>query len=155
MAHRHDLALGGVGAHFQFWRQALGGCDQRVVTSHLARLRQAREQRARVVAYEGRLAVHETPGAHHVAAEYLDDRLVAEAHAEHRDPPGEGTDHLHGDSGIVRRARPGGDAQVRGRKRQRLLGCQRVVAVDAHLGPEHQERLHQVVGEGVVVVDEQ
>ena len=41
------------------------------------------------------------------------------------------------------------------RKRERLLDAQGVVAVHRDLGALHQEGLHEVVGEGVVVVDEQ
>src|SRR5882724_10127479 len=48
-----------------------------------------------------------------------------------------------------------GPGEMRGCERLRLLPRERVVAVDAHLRAEDQERLHQVVGEGVVVVDQQ
>src|SRR5207244_12508676 len=58
-------------------------------------------------------------------------------------------------SRIVRRPGTGRDAQVRGCERARLLRGERVVAVDTHLSSQDQERLHQVVGEGIVVVDQQ
>jgi hypothetical protein len=39
------------------------------------------------------LAVHQPARPHHLAAEHLDDGLVAEAHAEHRDAPAKALDH--------------------------------------------------------------
>ena len=42
-----------------------------------------------------------------------------------------------------------------GRKLERVSDAQGIVAVHRDLGTLHQERLHEVVGEGVVVVDEQ
>src|SRR5215470_14635387 len=43
-------------------------------------------------------------------------------------------------------------------RRRELLGVcdrERVVAIDEHVGLEHEERLHEVVGERVVVVDQE
>jgi hypothetical protein len=37
---------------------------------------------------------------------------------------------------------------------ERRLDADGVVAVDVHLGAEDQERLHQVIGERVVVIDQ-
>ncbi len=99
--------------------------------------------------------MHQSPGAHDVAAEHLDDRLVTEADAEDRYLAREGTDHGHGDAGIARRAGARRDTEMRRLQRARLLDSDRVVAMHEHVCAEHQERLHQVVGEAVVVVDQQ
>ena len=67
----------------------------------------------------------------------------------------EGADHVHRHAGVTRRARARRDAEVRRLQRLRLLDRDRIVAMHEHVGAEHEERLHQVVGEAVVVVDEQ
>ena len=59
------------------------------------------------------------------------------------------------DARVVGAARAGRDAQVGRLQGKRLRDSQLVVPVHQHLGAQHQERLHQVVGEGVVVVDQQ
>ena len=50
---------------------------------------------------------------------------------------------------------PGEMHRCEGCERLRGGDVDRVVAKHAHLRAEHEERLHQVVGEGVVVVDQQ
>src|SRR6185295_6007945 len=108
-----------------------------------------------IMLYRRSLAVHEPSRPDYLAAEHLHDGLVPDAHAEHRHLAGEGADHVHGDAGIVGRTRPGRDAQVRGIAGLRLFHRDRVVAPHVDFGAEHQEGLHQVVGEGIVVVDQQ
>ena len=44
---------------------------------------------------------------------------------------------------------------MRRRERARRLDGDLVVAVHEHVGAEHEESLHQVVGEGIVVVDQE
>src|SRR5215469_5676956 len=155
VSHGHDLALGGARAHLEHRRYARGSGDQGMVPSHLARLRHPGKERARIVLHERGLAVHEPVGAHDLAAENLDDRLVTETYPEHRNASGELADHVHRYAGVARRPGPRRDAQVRRRERARLRWRQSVVAMHLHFGAEHEERLDQVVGEGVVVVDEQ
>src|SRR6266404_4736071 len=154
----HDalpICFRGLRTHLELHWQRRGSGDQRMVAPHLARLRQTLEHRALIMTDERGLAVHEPIGPHHLAPEHFHDRLVSEAYPEHRDAPGERADHVHGYARIVRCPGTGRDAQVRGRERLRRFRAQGVVAVDAHLSAQDQERLHQVVGEGVVVVDQQ
>src|SRR6185295_1668765 len=67
----------------------------------------------------------------------------------------ERADHVHGDARIVWRARPRRDAQMSRRERLRRRDVDGVVTEHPHVRAEHEKRLHEVVGEGVVVVDEQ
>ena len=99
--------------------------------------------------------MHDLARTHDAPAEGLADALVPEADAENRNAPGEAPDHLERDAGLVRRARPGRDHDLRGR--ERLDGVERdlVVAHDVHPGAQLAEVLHEVVGEGIVVVDHQ
>ena len=93
------------------------------------------------------LAVHQPRGAHHLAAEHLDQRLMAETHAEYRNAPGEGFDHAIDTPASRGVPGPGRDHQVRVIRRQRLLDVDGIVAVHIDFGSQNQERLHQVVGE--------
>src|SRR4029453_15949060 len=88
------------------------------------------------------------------AAEHCNQRLMAEADAEDRNAAGEGLDHMHRNAGIVRSARPGRDRKVCRLEGPRLLDADGIVAIHAHVGTENKERLHQVIGEGIVVIDE-
>src|SRR5690606_12375155 len=80
---------------------------------------------------------------------------MTQAHAENRHLACERFDHSQGYAGIARHARTRRDTQVRGLERARLLDGDLVVAIHHDLGAEHHEGLHQVVGERVVVINEQ
>ncbi len=155
MADRHDLPLGGEGCHLEIRGQRLRLSNERVITRDLARCRQPFEESPGIVGDPRGLAVHQATGAHDFASEDFHDGLVAEAYPQHRDLAGERADHVHRDAGVIGGAGPGGDAQVRGCQLTSLFDGQRIVAVDAYVGSQNQKRLHQVVSEGVVVVDQQ
>jgi hypothetical protein len=106
-----------------------------VVAADLHGLLRAREHTATVVLDARDLAVHQSSGTDDLAAEDLDDRLVTQADAEHRNTAREAADHVHRDTGIARRTRPGRDAQVRGRERLRFLDGDAVVAMHVHRRP--------------------
>src|SRR5438876_12131574 len=102
-----------------------------------------------------RLPVHEPVGSHHARAECLADRLVAETHAQDRYLPGQRLDQRHQDTGFPRRARAGREHGRRGLEGEHLLYGQRVVAVHHRLRAELAEQLDEVVGERVVVVEDE
>src|SRR5262245_12534468 len=83
VAHAHDLALRARRRHLEHVRDA--GRGARVVAAGLERRGQPRVQALSAVRHRARLAMHEPPRLADVAAEHLDDRLVAEADAERRD----------------------------------------------------------------------
>ena len=90
------------------------------------------------------------------AAEMLADRLMAEADAEQRASGfGAGGDEIEADSGLVRRARAGRDQHRIGAGRERFCGGQRIVALDAHFGPQLDQIVNEVEGEAVVIVDDE
>src|ERR1700733_4419986 len=80
---------------------------------------------------------------------------MPQAHTQHGHAAREGADHVHRDTGVVGGAGAGRDAQMRGRQCERRGHRDLIVAAHVHLGAQHQEGLHQVVGEGIVVVDQQ
>ena len=99
--------------------------------------------------------MHQLLGVDDLAAEGLADALVAEAHAENRHLAGEFLDQRHRDARLVGRARAGRNHDMVGLERRDLLHRDLVVAEYPHLLAQLAEILHQVVGEGIVVVDHQ
>ena len=102
-----------------------------------------------------RLPVQERLRLPDLAAEGLDDRLVAEADAERRHARPEAPDELDGDARFRRPSRARRDDEPVGRERLRLVDRERVVAVHGDLGAALLEQVDEVPGEGVVVVDHQ
>src|SRR5579859_3653541 len=101
VAHAHDLAVVRLRRDFEASRQALALDSERVVARHLELRRQAAEEARAVMGQARHLVVHHTLRAHHLAAERLSDRLVAEADTEDRNAAGEPRDQLERDAGTV------------------------------------------------------
>ncbi len=97
--------------------------------------------------------MHEGLSADDLPAEGVTHRLVAQAHAEQRHLARERLDHFDRNTGVLGIARPRRDHDPFGRKFLDPLQRDLVVAEDLHLHPQLAEILHQVVGEGIVVVD--
>ncbi|CAM5196901.1 hypothetical protein CDEN61S_02711 [Castellaniella denitrificans] len=117
--------------------------------------RQSREDVGAPVRDGRDLAVHEFAGAHDASAVGRADGLVAQADAQDGLPAGEMPDQLDGDAGLGRRARPRRHADAVGVDGLDAGEVDLVVAHDLDPGAEFAEILHQVVGEGVVVVQHQ
>jgi hypothetical protein len=93
---------------------------------------------------------------HDPRAEGGADGLEAQADAEHRDAGmGEAAHGLH--RGARGFGTPGTRRDDQGRRPalQKLLGAGRVVAAYVHFGTELAEVLHEIEGEGIVVVDQE
>ena len=97
--------------------------------------------------------MHDVPGADDASAEGLADALVAQADAEDRDLAGEAFDGGQRDARFVGRAGAGREYDAFRGEFGDPVGVDLVIAVDPHLFTQLAEVLHQVVGEGVVVVD--
>jgi hypothetical protein len=151
--HTHDLAILRLGGDREACRNRLALDDQRVVARRSETIRDFREHALAIVADARDLAVHHVLRPHHFAAERLADRLVAQAHAQDRDLPGQAPEQLEGDSGLGRRARPGRNHDAPGIQQRHLIHRGLVVAQHFHLRAELAQVLHQVVGERIVVVD--
>ena len=82
--------------------------------------------------------------------------LMAEADAEHRDFGIEDAEDFHAVSGVLGMAGAGGEAHhVQGRVLRQFEQPGIVVLDDHGILPKRVESLHEVVGERVVVIDEQ
>src|SRR4029077_8763129 len=94
--------------------------------------------------------------ADHLAAERLNQRLMAEADPEDRNARlGEGADRLDRDPCLLGSPRPGRDPQPVRLEIEQLRDRGLVVADHADLRAELTEVLDEVVGERVVVVDDE
>ena len=80
---------------------------------------------------------------------------MAEADAQERQPAGGGLDEGQANAGAVGVAGTGGENDAFGAARERVLDGDRIVAHHRDLGPELAQAMHQVVGEAVVIIDEQ
>src|SRR5690606_16531120 len=110
---------------------------------------------APVVVNFRRLAVHQVVGAHDFAAERLADGLMPEADAQDRNFAFEPFNEGKANAGLIRRTRPRGQHDVVRPHRRDLVQSDFVVAPDNHFFAQFSQVLDQVVGEGIVIVDDQ
>ena len=104
----------------------------------------------------GCLAVHDAGPDHDFGSGGKAEGLMAEADAEHRDFWIEDAEDFHTVSGVLGMAGAGGEAHhVQGRVLRQFEQTGIVVFDDHGILPERVESLHEVVGERVVVIDEQ
>src|SRR5271170_4116453 len=100
-------------------------------------------------------AMHKLRGADDVASEGCADGLMAEADSEDWPLAGEALDERDEDAGVLRRTGAGREHEALGIEGLDLVDGELVVAADDHVGAEFTHVLHQVVGEGVVVVEDE
>src|ERR1700682_1585041 len=126
-----------------------------MVAHHHQRTRNVLEYSLSVVRYPRRLAVHQRTRPHHFSAICLADRLMSEAYSQSRDCP---APFLYGSDGDPRfggRARAGRDDQARYAHRPDLIDSDLVVPLHDRVLAELTEILNEVVGEGIVVVEDE
>src|SRR5262249_9104851 len=99
--------------------------------------------------------MHESRRAHDFSAEDFTDRLVSQAHAKNRRRFVEIPNDVLGDAGVYRRSRSGRNDDARGFESLDFFDSDLVVAMNAQLLSQLAKVLHEVVGEGVVVIDHQ
>ena len=143
----------GPGGDFQTVRQSLRCHHQAVVAGSLEGLAQAPKHTLPAVVDKGSLAVHHLPRAHPLPAVHLADALHAQAHPQYRQLAGILGNHRHGNAGLIGRAGPRGNDNALRRQRRDVGNGDFIVAHHLHFGPEFTQILHDIPGEGVVVVD--
>ena len=102
-----------------------------------------------------RFAVEELRGANDFSAESCADGLVAEANSENGKFSGQAFDELHGDTRILRSARAWRNYDALGLAAGDLLDSDSVIAMDLDVATEFAKILREVVGERIVVVQQQ
>jgi polysaccharide deacetylase 2 family uncharacterized protein YibQ len=127
-----------------------------MVARGFERGRQAREHAFAVMMDVRYFAMERFGGADDIAAESLPHRLKAEADSEQRDVVfGTGFNEGEADSGMVRIGRAGGNHDAIRLEREGVFDCDFIVAVDKRFRAQIAQILDQVVGEGIVIIDQQ
>src|ERR1700730_8389007 len=101
------------------------------------------------------LSMHQTIGPNDRSPIYLADALMPKADPQHGNPRSKTTDKLVANSGVVRRARSRRNADFFRAQLLNFINCCAIIASDDQLRPEFAEVLNQVVGERVVVIQDQ
>ena len=99
--------------------------------------------------------MHKAAGTDDLAAINLSDALVSEADAENRDSAAEVHNRIAADPCFGRSARAGRDANLFRSERLDFPDSDFVIAFDEKFGAEFAEVLDEVVGERVVVIDDE
>lgn len=116
---------------------------------------QSDEQAFAVVLDGGGLSVHEAVGAHDISTEYFANALVSETDAEDRGVVSEFTNHVATDAGFFRGAGTGGNTDPFGIHVSYFFQRDLIVSMDLHFRAQFSEKLNEVVGERIVIVDDQ
>ena len=156
MPYAHDFIGGGPGADLVFRRQRAVADDQAVIAGGGEGVGHAGVKCSAIMVNLVGLSVHEFGGALDDGAGGEADALVAQADAQHGEQWAEVADDVIGDAPLARRAGAGGDDDVRGPEIRDLIDRDLVIAEDLHLQPGRNfaKFLHQVVGERIVVIDQ-
>ena len=100
--------------------------------------------------------MHQGRRADDLAAEGLADGLMTETDAQQRNAMGSGRrDQVEADAGLVRVAGPRRQHDGLRRGGQNLIDGDLVVPVDAGLRPKLAQEMDEVVGETVIIIDQQ
>jgi hypothetical protein len=100
-------------------------------------------------------AVHQFGSTHDFAAERRADGLMSQTHSQHRHIARKMADQFNADSGLLRRARPGREQNPLGVHRLYVGNGELIVPAHQHVGAQFAQILDQVVGEGIVVVEDE
>jgi hypothetical protein len=152
----HDFVFGGPGGHLEIGGECAGADDEGVIAGGFEGVGEACEDAIAVMEDGGGFAVHQAPVALDGSAPGVANALVAEAYAEGGEFGAEVLEDFVGDAGLFGAAGAGGDNDVGGFEGFDLVDGGFVVAEDAHgaFGVQFADALDEVVGEGVVVIDQ-
>src|SRR5579863_2012839 len=129
--------------------------NQRVVASSRHGHRKSLKDSPVVMKDGAGLAVHEVRRPNHMTAKCFADRLMSQADTEQRGLAGKVADQFDADAGFVRRARPWRDDDPVWLHRLDLVYRDLVVAAHLDLLAQFTNVLNQVVGERIVVVEDE
>ena len=157
VAQGHHFAFRGAGRHGEGDGDgAVVPHHQRVITRHPQGIGQTVEEPAAVMHDIGLFAVHDA-GAHlHPRPGMQAEQLMAEADAEHRYLGGQQLQKARAEAGVFRPSRPGRDTDLpQAGVTGQLEDVRVVIGQHQRLLPQRIKGLHQIVGKGIVIIDEQ
>ncbi len=150
----HDLAFIGFGGDLQAIGQCFPTHDEGMIPGGGKRAREIAKNPAGPVPDLTGLSVHQAIRPHHFPAVNLAQALVSQAYAQHRHFAGEMRDHRIADARFVRCAGPGRNADMIRLKRRDLFHAQLIIAFHHRVFPQLPKILDQVVGKGIVVIED-
>ena len=155
MPDTHDFTFGSLSGDFQTVGKALTAHKQAMVAGCFKGGRKPLEEILRVVKDGGGLAVHQASCANHFTAIDITHALVTEADSENRYLPSKVTDHVTADSSLFRRAGARRDADALWCHCLDLGESDLVVSLHEGIGSQLAEILDEVVGERIVIIDDE
>ena len=152
----HDEAIVTLGRDFKTGRQGGAFDNERVIARGGEGARDAGEHGMAGVGDAADLAMHGRGRAHNLAAKRLTDGLEAEAHAEQRHVSrgGRRGDKRDADAGAIGIAGAGREHDAGGFEGEHFFHGLRIVADNGEIGPKLGQEVPEIVGEGIVVIDE-
>ena len=151
----HDFAFGGFGGDFKAGREGFAFDNEGVVAGGFEGAGQAGENILTGVEDGRGFAVHEARSADDVASVNLADTLMAEADTEDGNFSTEMPNHIATDTGIGGRAGPGGNDDFFGSELLDVGNGNLVIAFHKELRTKLAKVLNEVVGERIVVIDDE
>jgi hypothetical protein len=158
MSDAHDFAFRSPGADDEIGiMERLALDDQAVVASRFKRIRQTAKDASFVVMDRRCLAVHDAAIANDLAPEHMANALVSKTNSERRHQGREAFEDFVRDAGFFRSAWAGRNDQMAWLQSRDVVRLDLVIAHDAHIQScvDLAKPLHEVVGKGVVVIDQQ
>ena len=151
----HDFAFGGFSGDFEAGGEGFAFDNEGVVAGGFEGARETGEDILASVENRRGFAVHEARSADDVAAVNLPNALVAEADTEDRNFSAEMPNHIATDPRIGGRAGPGGNDYFFGSELLDVGNGNLVVALHKELRTQFAKVLNEVVGERIVVIDDE
>lgn len=157
VSQAHDdasaVVVAGPGADLEIGRKSLFANDERVIANGGHGRLEAAKDGAAVVLDAAGFAVHESFGADDLAAKSGANGLMSEADSEKWNLAGKMTNQFDADARILRRAGAGGDHDAIGMEGFEFIDGDFVVAAHLDARTQFAQVLDQVVGKGVVIVE--
>ncbi len=151
----HDFAFGCLCGDFQAVGQTLTAYEQAVVSGRLEGIGKPLKEILGVMKDRGGLPVHQTSCTDNFTTINITHALVTQADSENRHLACKVADHIAADSRFLRGAWPWGDADALRRHRLNLGESDLIITPHQRIGTELSEILDEVVGEGIVIIDDE
>ena len=155
MTDSHNLIILGCCGDFQALRNSCPLDNQRVVAGGGESLRHILEKIFSIVTDARGLTMHQFIGTDNFSAKRLSDGLMTEAYAQQGNFSGPAFDRLKADTCFVGIARSGRDDQAVKSLEFEIINTYRVIAHHFLLRTQLAKVLDDVVGEGIVVIDDE
>lgn len=151
----HHFAFGSFCCYLKARRQRIATHDQRMVTRRFERIWEALKDPSALMPHRRSFSMHQSPRRKDLAAENRANALMAETNSEDWRFSSEHANNFIADAGIPWPAGTWRNANAVGRQSFNLRDRDFVISLHDHVAAEHPEVLGEVVGERIVIIDDQ